>query len=102
MKECMEGQTKDRLHLVEYKDLVSKPQETMNKLYEFLGEEKFEHDFQNVENVHRERDLMTYGLADMHEVRSEVKNTAPSPEKVLPKEVLDKCAGVDFWRRAII
>jgi sulfotransferase len=102
MKECMENETKDRLHIVEYKDLVSKPQETMNKLYEFLGEEKFEHDFQNVKNVHRERDLLTYGLADMHEVRSEVKNTAPSPEKVLPKEVLDKCAGVDFWRRAII
>jgi sulfotransferase len=102
LRECMSGKMRDRVHLVEYKDLVSKPQETMSKIYNFLGEDDFDHDFQNVENVHRERDFQVYGLADMHEVRQEVRSTAPSPDKILSKEILDKCVGVDFWRRAII
>lgn len=101
-RECLEKKMRDRLHFVEYKNLVEKPQETLNKIYEFLGEEPFEHDFENVQNIHRERDRITYGLADMHEVRPEVKATAPSPESILPKQVLDGCQGMDFWRRAIL
>ena len=37
------------IHFVEYSDLVSKPQETLNAIYEFLGEEPFEHDFDDIE-----------------------------------------------------
>lgn len=88
----------DRLHFVEYRDLVNHPKETMKKLYEFLGEENYEHDFDNLENQNRENDLSTYGLGDMHEVRKKLKATAPDPKKILPKEILDQCKGMDFWR----
>lgn len=101
-RECIKEGFRDRLHFVEYKDLVNRPRETMNAIYDFLGEEHFEHDFDNVKNVHRERDLQTYGVADMHEVRPKVKSTAPSPEQILPAEVLNGCAGMDFWRRALV
>lgn len=101
-RECIKEGFRDRLHFVEYKDLVNQPQETMNAIYDFLGEGRFEHDFNNVTNVHRERDLQTYGVADMHEVRPQVKSTAPSPEQILPAEVLNGCAGMDFWRRALM
>jgi len=87
------------MHFVEYKDLVSKPQETLNKIYEFLGEEPFEHNFENVENKFREQDMITYGLNDMHEVRSEVKVTAPSPMEVLSPYILERCKGMDIWRQ---
>lgn len=86
------------LHFVEYKDLVSNPQETLNKIYEFLDEEPFEHTFDNLENPHRENDLQIYGLADMHEVRSVVKSTAPKPEEILSSEILVKCENSAFWR----
>ncbi len=86
------------LHFVEYKDLVSNPQETLNKIYEFLDQEPFDHTFDNLENPHRENDLQVYGLADMHEVRSVVKSTAPSPEEILSPETLAKCQNAEFWR----
>jgi len=89
------------LHFVEYKDLVSNPQETLNKIYEFLDEETFEHTFDNLENPHRENDMQIYGLADMHEVRSVVKLTAPSPSEVLSPEILKKCENAEFWRTLI-
>ena len=88
----------DRFHFVEYQDLVNKPKETMNKLYEFLGEEPFEHQFTNLKNQNREVDINTYGLSDMHEVRPVLKSTSKDPKKVLPKEILDRCEGMDFWR----
>lgn len=88
----------DRIHFVEYKDIVSNPKDTLKKLYDFLGEEYYNHQFNNLQNQNREEDMKTYGLADMHEVRSELKNTAPKPIDVLSSYVLEKCKGMDFWR----
>jgi len=89
----------DRFYYVEYKNLVNKPQDTLNKIYQFLGEEPFEHTFDGLGNSNRERDMETYGLEDMHEVRSVLKSTSKDPTKVLSKYVLDKCQGMDFWRQ---
>jgi len=88
----------NNFHFVEYQDLVKNPQETMNKIYEFLGEEPYTHQFDNLKNQNREGDMNTYGLTDMHEVRPVVKSTAKDPKKVLSKEVLSKCEGMEFWR----
>lgn len=88
----------NRLHFIEYKNLVERPKETLKKLYEFLGEEFYEHEFDNLQNQNREKDMKTYGIADMHEVRSDLKNTAPKPVDVLSSYVLGKCIGMDFWR----
>lgn len=88
----------NRFHYVEYNDLVNRPKETLNKLYEFLGEEPFDHKFEDLENSNRERDMETYGLEDMHEVRSSLKSTAKDPKQVLSKYVIDRCKGMDFWR----
>ena len=42
--------------------------------------------------------MNTYGLADMHEVRSELKSTSLDPTEVLSSYVLEKCNGMDIWR----
>jgi hypothetical protein len=96
-KALMEGYDQC-LHFVEYKDLVNNPQETMQKIYEFLGEEPFEHTFDNLKNENRENDGKIYGFADMHEVRPVVKSVAPSPEEILSAEILEKCQNTEFWR----
>lgn len=88
----------DRLHLVEYQDLVKKPQQTLKKLYDFLDEEYYEHEFNDLQNHNREEDMKTYGLSDMHEVRKELQNTAPKPIDILSSYVLEKCNGMNFWR----
>ena len=91
----------NRFYFIEYKDLVESPKETMKKLYEFLGEEFYEHEFDNLQNQNREEDMKTYGLADMHEVRSKLKNIAPKSSDVLSPDVLNKCNGMDFWRNSV-
>jgi hypothetical protein len=42
--------------------------------------------------------MQTYGLPDMHEVRSNVKSIAPKPEEILSPETLSKCQNAEFWR----
>jgi sulfotransferase len=86
------------IHLIEYEDLVNNPKETMEKIYEFLEEEPFEHTFDNLENINRENDGKIYGFADMHEVRPELKSTSENPNEILSEEILEKCKGTEFWR----
>lgn len=100
----MEGfvqNVRDRMHFVDYNDLVTDPETTMDKIYKFLGEEPYNHRFDSVHNIHREDDLTTYGLSDMHEVRYEVKKTSPPPSSVLPPEILDlyqqSKRRLEFW-----
>ena len=95
-----EGQS-DKFHYVDYNDLVTDPQEELNKIYEFLGEESFEHTFDGLSNKHREDDLTTYGLSDMHEVHSKLEKTSPDPSEVLPESIIklynDNKETLEFW-----
>ena len=59
---------------VEYNDLVNTPEETMRRIYDFLEVDYYSHDFNNVENNHREIDDQ-WSLKDMHHVRKQVKKT---------------------------
>lgn len=97
--ECFNQGFGDRIYFIEYKDLTNNPEKTLTDLYGFLGEEYYEHTFDNLTNYNRENDMQTYGLADMHEVRKQLKNTAPSPEEILSPYILEKCVGMDFWRQ---
>jgi sulfotransferase len=89
----------DRMLFVEYRDLIGAPERTMRRIYEFLGEPHFSHDFGKIENAGKEKDLEVYGLQDMHDVRPVLKATAPDPEEILPPKVLERCVGMDLWRR---
>lgn len=89
----------DRVHFVEYKDLVSNPEKTIEKIYAFLEEEVFEHTFDNLENKNKENDLLTYGIGDMHHVHKKLEVTALKPQDILSKEILDKCKGSSIWRK---
>lgn len=93
----MEGRAK-QLHFIEYDDLINDPQTTMRKVYEFLGEEYFEHDFSKILNQHKERDAEVYGFADMHDVRNVLEKVSLNPKEVLPESTLKKCEGAEFWR----
>ena len=96
-KALMEGYD-NSIHFVEYRDLMNNPKETVDKIYEFLGEELFEHDFNKLENINRENDAQIYGFADMHDVRPTLESVSKNPEDILSPEILEKCKDTEFWR----
>ena len=97
-KAIKEGHS-DKILFVEYHNLVDSPLNTMKEIYDFLGEDYYEHTFDNLENKYREKDLEVYGLSDMHEIRPVLEDISEDPKKILPEEIVEKCKGSDFWRK---
>jgi sulfotransferase len=86
------------LHFVEYDDLINDPEATMRKIYQFLGEEYFEHTFDNLENINQENDAAVYGIADMHAVRPKLDKKSIDPAEILSPEIIAACKDTEFWR----
>ena len=95
----------DKFHYVDYNDLVNDPQRELNKIYTFLGEESFEHTFDNLSNQHRENDITTYGLGDMHEVHSKLEKISSNPSDVLPSSIIELYNSnketLEFWKEPV-
>ena len=53
---------------VEFEDLIDNTQHELNRIYEFLDMESFQHDLANIVTVNPEDDSV-YGLQGMHDVR---------------------------------
>ena len=86
------------MHFVEYKDLVETPKETLKKIYDFLGEEYYEHSFTNISNDQSINDKEIYGISNLHTIRPDLRSVALKPTDVLSPITLQKCQGMDFWR----
>ncbi len=86
---------KDRLHFVQAEALTADPEGTMKSVWEFLGEEEFTHDFNNVEQYTVERDVgWPYGD---HNIRPQVGPLPQDWDKVLGKSLCDALAAKFEW-----
>lgn len=90
-------ENKQYFHFIEYEDLISNPQQTVDGIYNFLGIEKFNHDFSNIINTTPEDDKI-YGLPNLHHVRPTISKQGIKTEEVLSPYILNKYRGLEFWR----
>ena len=74
------------IHLVNYKNLTENPQETIEKIYEFLEIESYEHDFSNILNTCSEDKDAAWGIENLHKIRPSLKRTSPPPEEIIGDE----------------
>ena len=84
--------------LVEYDDLVSNPQNEMNRIYDFISSPRYNHNFENVETKFEEKD-MVYGLKDMHKVRTKVGKIYIDKDSYLTSNIINKYNRMEFWRK---
>ena len=80
----------DSFHIVQYHDLTTKPQETLQKIYDFLGEEYYEHDFANVIRLETYTETNVGLPIDFHKVRPVVEKNALQVESVLSDYAITK------------
>ena len=85
------------LLMVEYDDLIQKPNEVMKKIYEFLEIDFYSHNFEKIENTHREIDDQWY-LKDMHHVRSKLEKKSSNPKNILSCNILNKYNNLEYWK----
>lgn len=94
LKEGYYGEHSESLLLVEYDLLARNPERTISLIYEFLQEEPFQHDFDNVDFQADDFDAML-GTPGLHRVTGKVRFQPRNT--ILPPDLFEKFAGMSFW-----
>ena len=94
LREACYSDFADRLVMIDYDLLTTRPQVVFPLLYQFIEEEPFEHNFVDVEYDAPEFDNQL-GLDGLHRVHRKV---APRPRRtILPPDLFNKYAQLAFW-----
>ena len=96
LREAYYGAHKGSLLLIDYKDLAVTPHVVMERIYRFIGEPQFAHDFDNVEFSSPVFDEAV-GLPGLHTVKPKVK--FQQRESILPPDLFNRFVGDAFWTR---
>lgn len=94
IKQAITSAEKNNLILIEYDQLCKNPKAIMKAIYNFIDEEYFEHDFNNVEASWDEYDAELG--ADLHKVRKRVEYV--QRETILPPDLINKYSNMEVWR----
>jgi len=94
LKQAITSDEKNRIMLIEYENLCKSPKQTLKAIYSFIGEEQFNHNFNDVGCAWPDYDK-EIGIP-LHEVRQKVEHR---PRKsILPPDILQKYANMEVWR----
>lgn len=97
LKEAFYSEHGKSLIVVDYDILTQRPQEVMKLIYTFLGEEYFEHDYDNLDFDTPEYDE-GLGVRGLHKVRKKV-DFRPR-QTVLPPDLFAQYSKLSFWKDA--
>ena len=95
LRQCVYSDEKNMLCVVDYDALAKRPKETMQTIYKFLGEEWFEHDFDNVEDSYEEFDESA-NITGLHTVKKRVEFKTRKP--ILPADLWQQYMLNSFWK----
>jgi sulfotransferase len=77
---------------IHYDDLIAKPSETVQRIYDFCGWAPYSHHFENIVNNHPEDDAF-YKLQGFHDIRGTLRKE--ENDIVLPPDIHAKCLQID-------
>jgi sulfotransferase len=87
----------DQVHVVWYNDLVESPQNTLNGIYDFLGLNRYEHNFNKIVEADKHDDLSGYGVVGLHDINKKLAASKTKPEDYLSDYIIKKYGNaIDF------
>lgn len=95
LKEAFYGQFSKNLMLIELDALTFNPEAIMDAVYDFIGEESFKHDFDNV-SYEAESFDGSLGLPGLHKVEGKVEYKPRTT--ILPPDLFQQYTNQMFWR----
>ena len=95
LKEAFYGEHAGSLLVVEYDLLAQAPHKVLPLIYQFIGEDPFEHDYQRVFFDAPEFDT-PLGVHGLHKVRPEVRLEPRTT--ILPPDLFEQYAALSFWK----
>jgi hypothetical protein len=92
------SEQRKNIHIVEYDELILNPQMVMNKIYNFLNLDLYDHDFKNIFTLENVNDLKIGQPENLHTVRQVLSNESQNPEDIFSDYVLTKYGNMEFWK----
>jgi len=87
----------DRIHFVDFDNLTRYPEAELIKIYRFIHEEQFDHDFNNVKQTTFEDDT-EHGIPDLHVIRGKVRPIKSNAEEIIGTAAYKKYSNAQFWK----
>lgn len=84
------NQYPNNILFVHYDDIVENTHETLKRIYNFIGEEYYEHHKMEIEKQYIVNDDV-YKLEGMHVVRNKIEKISKKAEDVLPNDIIELC-----------
>lgn len=94
INEILKPENKDMFCLIKYDDLINAPQNTMDKIYNFLELPSYKHDINNIKKVEQDDDKALGHPVDLHKIRPQLKKISQDPKKVLSEYVINKYSNI--------
>jgi sulfotransferase len=84
-------------HIIEYNDLVLRPEETMSGIYKFLELPDYKHNFNKIEKLESDDDANAGLPSNLHDVRKFLSKSKTSID-ILSDYIKHKYSNMEFWR----
>jgi sulfotransferase len=91
-------ENKGIFHIVEYRDLISKPEETMNGIYEFLEMPHYSHNFKKIEKLEKDNDEVLGLPKNLHDIKKSLSKSSTDTD-ILSDYIKQKYSNMEFWRK---
>jgi sulfotransferase len=82
LRQVIKEQRDKSMLFIKYEDLTKNPADQVKRIYEYLEIEPYDHDFNNVQQVTQEDDLV-YGIFGDHKIQTKVEAKIPKYKEIL-------------------
>ena len=85
-----------KILFIKYENLFINPQQQLNKIYDYLEIPRFEHDFNNIQQITNENDKI-YEIYGDHKIKPILKVVPPDYNEILGIEISQQIRGLYSW-----
>lgn len=96
----MQNENKKYAHFIDYNNLVINPEKEINMIYDFLKIQKFNHRFENLNQLSIEGIEYNDSILgeNLHKIKkNKIEKTKYDINDYLPKSIIDKYKSYNFW-----
>jgi sulfotransferase len=76
----------EKVKFIRYEDLLTNPEHWMQEIYDYLGVDRFEHDFDNIQQITQENDAI-HGVFGDHKIKNKLEQIEWDAEDILGHDV---------------
>ena len=96
LKDAIQRGFENRMLFIDFDRFTHSPENQMRRIYDFLGEEYFRHDFDHIEQRNLEKDPMPW-MKDLHKTRRKLEPMASDWQKILGPAVENLAEANNLW-----